>query len=53
VPRARRIIYDVSTGEKREEEFDYTEPEPTLEPVEVDLADLKKLVDRAKSLGWV
>jgi len=53
MPRARRIIYDVRTGELREEEFDYTEPEPLPEPIGVNLEDLKKLIDYAKSMGWI
>jgi len=51
--KARRIIYDVKTKEQREEEFDYTEPTPPPEMPYVDLAELKKLLDYAKSMGWI
>jgi len=51
--RAKRIIYDVKTGEQREEEFDFTPPPPPPEPIAFDLRDLKKLIDYAKMMKWI
>jgi hypothetical protein len=51
--RAKRLIYDVRAGEQRVEEFDFTPPPPPPGPVAVDLADLKKLMDYAKKMGWI
>jgi hypothetical protein len=53
--KAKRIVYDVRTGELREEEFEYT-PLPTPPPpppTTIDINDLVKLIDYAKKMGWI
>jgi len=50
---ARRIVYDAKTGKKRVETFDFTPQPAPPEPEPVDLNDLRKLIEHAKSEGWI
>jgi len=50
---ARRIIYNVQTKELRVEEFEHTSSPPGPEPTRVDIEELKKLLDYAKTMRWI
>jgi hypothetical protein len=47
--KTKRFIYDVATGEIREEEIEFEEvPAPAYEPAGIDLMKLKEEIDALK-----
>jgi len=49
-----RAKIDVKTGKVVEETFDYNPPAAvSASDITVDFADLKKLINYAKSQGWI
>jgi len=50
---AKRKSIDVRTKKTWEEEIEFTPSPPLPEPIQIDLKELKKLLDYAKSMGWV
>ena len=46
-------VIDVKTGEKISREIDVPDFPDQAEPIKIDLGDVKKLLDYAKSKGWI
>jgi len=52
--KAKRLIVDVRTGRKKVETFEFTPPKAVeREEIGVDLKDLKRLLEYAKTKGWI
>jgi len=52
--KVKKVIFNAKTGKIKEveEEMEFS-PQSEEEEVSVDLKDLKKLVEYAKSQGWI
>jgi len=51
---AKRIVCDGSTGEIMVEDFDFTPPTlPPSKTVTIDLDEVKRLIEYAKTMGWI